>query len=124
MPRPAGARRGEGKPETFTFLGFTHYCAVNSIGRFVVQRKSAAKRVVARLQQIKQELRRRMHEPPALVGEWLKRVVTGFYQYHAVHGDLPTLGRFRYPARPVVAADVMPSQSTAEAKLGAFQPAL
>ena len=89
-------QRGEGKPETFTFLGFTHYCAVSSIGRFVVQRKSAAKRVAARLQQIKQELRRRMHEPPALVGEWLKRVVTGFYQYHAVHGNLPTLGRFRY----------------------------
>jgi RNA-directed DNA polymerase len=88
--------RGEGKPETFTFLGFTHYCGVNSAGHFVVQRKSAAKRMRAKLQQLKQELRRKMHEPPALVGQWLKRVVTGHYQYFAVPGNRPALSLFRH----------------------------
>jgi group II intron reverse transcriptase/maturase len=61
-------KRGKGKPETFTFLGFTHYCGRNSKGHFVVWRRTAAKRMRARLQAIKQELRRKMHEPAAQVG--------------------------------------------------------
>lgn len=89
-------QRGEGKPETFTFLGFTHYCAENSKGYFVVERKTAAKRMSAKLQQIKQELRRRMHEPVGHTAEWLKRVVNGYYQYHAVPGNTDALGRFRH----------------------------
>jgi RNA-directed DNA polymerase len=88
-------RRGAGKAETFTFLGFTHYCGTNSKGYFVVWRRTAAKRMRAKLQAIKQELRRKMHEPVGVVGEWLKRVVTGYYRYHAVPGNTLVLGRFR-----------------------------
>jgi len=88
-------QRGEGKPETFTFLGFTHYCGTNSQGHFVVWRRTAAKRMRAKLQAIKQELRRKMHEPVGAVGEWLKRVVAGYYRYHAVPGNIVVLGRFR-----------------------------
>ena len=87
--------RGEGKPETFTFLGFTHYCGRNSKGSFVVWRRTAAKRMRAKLLQLKQELRRKMHEPVGVVGEWLKRVVQGYYRYHAVPGNIAALGRFR-----------------------------
>src|SRR3954471_17558615 len=54
--------RGEGEPETFTFLGFTHYCGKSPKGYFVVWRRTAAKRMRAKLQAIKQELRRKMHE--------------------------------------------------------------
>ena len=89
-------QRGEGKPETFTFLGFTHFCGENSAGYFVVWRRTAAKRMNAKLQQIKQELRHRMHAPKAATGEWLKQVMTGYYQYHAVPGNLGTLTRFRW----------------------------
>jgi RNA-directed DNA polymerase len=88
-------QRGEGKPETFTFLGFTHYCGRNSKGSFVVWRRTAAKRMRAKLLQLKQELRRKMHEPVGVVGEWLKRVVQGYYRYHAVPGNIVVLGRFR-----------------------------
>ncbi len=88
-------RRGEGKPETFTFLGFTHYCGTNSKGYFVVWRRTAAKRMRAKLRQVKQELRRKMHEPVSVVGEWLKRVVEGYYRYHAVPGNIVMLGLFR-----------------------------
>ena len=88
-------QRGEGKPETFTFLGFTHYCGTNSKGHFVVWRRTAAKRMRAKLQGIKQELRRKMHEPVGVVGGWLKRVVEGYYRYHAVPGNIVVLGRFR-----------------------------
>jgi RNA-directed DNA polymerase len=88
-------KRGEGKPETFDFLGFTHYCGTKK-GRFIVWRKTAGKRMRAKLQQLKQELRRRMHQPLAQVGEWLGSVQRGYYQYHAVPGNSATLGRFRH----------------------------
>jgi RNA-directed DNA polymerase len=96
--RQAVARRrarGEGKPETFTFLGFTHYCGVNSKGYFVVWRRTASKRMRSKLQQIKQELKRRMHEPVAVVGQWLRSVTSGYYQYQAVPGNLACLRNFR-----------------------------
>src|SRR5437868_6073235 len=62
-------KRKQGKPETFTFLGFTHYCGRNSKGHFVVWRRTAVKRLRAKLLAIKQELRRKMHEPIVLIGE-------------------------------------------------------
>lgn len=88
-------RRGEGKPESFTFLGFTHYCGINSKGQFNVWCRTAVKRMAAKLAQIKSALRQRMHQPVAQVGMWLKRVVNGYYQYHAVPGNTRTLHRFR-----------------------------
>ena len=88
-------RRDEGKPDTFTFLGFTHCCGHNSKGSFVIRRRTASQRMRAKLLLLKQELRRRMHEPVSAVGEWLKRVVHGYYLYHAVPGNLPMLSRFR-----------------------------
>lgn len=87
--------RGEGKPESFTFLGFTHRCETNSKGYFTLRRQTERKRLEAKLQQVKQELRRRMHAPVPEVGEWLGRVVNGFYQYHAVPGNWVNLYRFR-----------------------------
>jgi group II intron reverse transcriptase/maturase len=87
--------RGEGEPESFTFLGFTHYCGTNSAGKFTIRRQTARKRLEAKLQQVKQTLRARMHEPVPKVGEWLRRVLNGFYQYHAVPGNWVSLKRFR-----------------------------
>ena len=87
--------RGEGQPESFTFLGFTHSCGINSKGRFTIRRQSVRKRLEAKLQQVKQELRSRMHDPVPEVGKWLKRVLEGFYQYHGVPGNTPSLRRFR-----------------------------
>jgi RNA-directed DNA polymerase len=90
-------RRGEGKPETFTFLGFTHYCGKRkSDGTFIVWRETAKKRLVAKLKAIKVELIRRKHDPTAQVGEWLQKVVLGYYQYHAVPGNKTRLGLFRH----------------------------
>jgi group II intron reverse transcriptase/maturase len=90
-------QRGEGKPETFTFLGFTHYCGKRRRdGTFIVWRKTAKKRMVAKLRAIKAELVRRKHHPSAQVGEWLTKVVQGYYQYHAVPGNLNPLHVFRH----------------------------
>ena len=89
-------RRGEGKPETFTFLGFTHYCGRTRNGSFTIWRRTAGKRLRAKLSEIQQTLRLRMHQPVGKVGEWLGRVVKGYYLYHAVPGNLSSLGVFRH----------------------------
>lgn len=90
------AERGEGKPEAFTFLGLQHICGKNRLGRFEIRRITDGKRRRKKLQELKQELRRRMHAPIAKVGEWLQSVLRGYYQYHAVPGNLATLSRFRH----------------------------
>ena len=89
------AARGEGEVESFTFLGFSHYCGVSSRGYFAVWRRTARKKLEAKLQEVKQTLRARMHEPLRVVGEWLGRVLRGYYQYHAVPGNLEALTLFR-----------------------------
>jgi RNA-directed DNA polymerase len=91
-------RRGEGKPETFDFLGFTHICGKNGLGRFAVRRKTIRKRMGAKLRQLKQELRRRMHDPVRQTGQWLKSVVQGYFNYYAVPGNLDSLSVFRHRA--------------------------
>src|SRR5271157_4070723 len=71
-------RRGEGRPETFNFLGFTHICGKKrSSGRFTVVRQTVRKRLQAKLNEVKAELRRRMHHPIPEVGQWLRSVVDG-----------------------------------------------
>jgi RNA-directed DNA polymerase len=88
-------RRGEGKPETFDFLGFTHISGKNSLGRFLVRRKTIRKRIRGKLRKVKQQLRRRMHDPLPQTGRWLRSVVQGHFNYYAVPGNLASLGAFR-----------------------------
>jgi group II intron reverse transcriptase/maturase len=88
-------RRGEEKPETFDFLGFTHISGKNGKGFFTVKRRTIHKRMRGKLRQIKQQLRERMHDPVLQTGEWLKSVVQGYFNYHAVPGNLDRLKAFR-----------------------------
>jgi len=89
-------RRGLGKPETFAFLGFTFICGKSRRGRFLLQRKTRSDRMRAKLQDIKVELRRRMHWPIPEQGKWLRQVVTGFFNYHAVPTNGRALSVFRF----------------------------
>ena len=70
-------RRGEGKPDKFDFLGFTHISGKNGLGRFTVRRKTIRKRMGAKLREIKQQLRERMHDPVRQTGQSLKSIVQG-----------------------------------------------
>ena len=88
-------RAGLGKPETFNFLGFTHICGKTKRGRFMVLRQTVRKRMQAKLQQIKVELRRRMHDPIPEVGKWLTSVVGGHIRYFGVPGNRYALAHFR-----------------------------
>lgn len=88
--------RGDGKPDTFDFLGFTHYCSeTRKNGRFTVKRKSNGKRMCRRLVELSAALRRRMHWPIPAQGAWLRQVVQGWFQYHAVPHNIRALRRFR-----------------------------
>ncbi len=90
------AKRGEGKPETFNFLGFTHICGKNhETGYFMVVRKTIGKRMAAKLKAIGQKLRQRMHESPQGTVKWLQAVVRGYFQYHAVPRNEARLRTFR-----------------------------
>jgi len=88
-------RRKEGKPETFNFLGFTHICRNTQKGGFCVIRKTMTKRLRAKLRELKEELMRRRHEPVKVLGAWLASVVRGYFNYHAVPGNIFTMAAFR-----------------------------
>src|SRR5467141_3514874 len=88
-------RKGEGKPDTFDFLGFTHISGKNGIGRFTVRRKTIRKRMGAKLREIKQQLHERIHDPVRQTGQWLKSVVQGYFHYYAVPGNIDSLSVFR-----------------------------
>ena len=89
-------RRGLGKPQTFTFLGFIFICGKSQRGQFLLMRKTRADRMRAKLRDIKEQLRRRMHEPIPIQGRWLRAVVTGYFAYHAVPTNLRAINAFRY----------------------------
>jgi group II intron reverse transcriptase/maturase len=88
-------RRGLGKPETFSFLGFTLICGRSLRGRFLLKRRSRRDRMKAKLKEVAGELRRRMHQTIPEQGTWLKQVVTGYFAYHAVPTNWAALGAFR-----------------------------
>jgi group II intron reverse transcriptase/maturase len=96
--RYAGARRaarGLGKPETFNFLGFTHICGKTRQGRYSVVRRTMAKRVRAKLQEVKAELERRLHQSIPEQGRWLGSVVVGHLRYYGVPLNFHSLRAFR-----------------------------
>ena len=89
-------RRGLGKPETFKFLGFVFISGKSRRGDFQIRRKSRGDRMMAKLREIKEALRKRMHEPIPEVGKWLAQIVAGYFAYHAVPTNSMALHAFRY----------------------------
>ena len=89
------AARGLGKPETFSFLGFTHMCGRTRSGWFQLKRITIAKRLRAALREVKDQLRSRMHLPIPEQGRWLASVVRGHMAYYAVPGNVQAVAAFR-----------------------------
>jgi RNA-directed DNA polymerase len=90
------AQRGLGHPETFTFLGFVHICATTRAGKFQLKRTTIAKRMRAKLHDIKAKLNGMMHLPIPEQGAWLAGAVRGYYAYHAVPTNSRAMTRFRF----------------------------
>jgi group II intron reverse transcriptase/maturase len=89
------AARGEGKPETFGFPGFTHICARSKSGRFWIRRITISKRMRAKLKEVTSLLRRRRYLPIPEQGRWLASVVRGHMAYYAVPGNAGAVSAFR-----------------------------
>jgi RNA-directed DNA polymerase len=88
-------RRGLGRPETFSFLGFTHVCGKTRAGRFALRRRTIAKKMVAKLRELNALLKQRRHWPIAEQGQWLGSVVRGHTAYYAVPGNSHAVSAFR-----------------------------
>jgi group II intron reverse transcriptase/maturase len=90
-------RRGDGKPETFDFLGFTHICGKSRKGgRFTIRRHTMRKRLHRKVREVREELYRRRHEPTAVIGQWLRTILVGHYRYYGVPHNSGRLSAFRY----------------------------
>ena len=89
-------KRGLAKPETFKFLGFVLICGKSRRGDFQIKRKSRRDRMRAKLQEIKEGLRRQMHRPIPETGKWLGQIVAGYFAYHAVPTNSAAISAFRY----------------------------
>ncbi len=89
------AARGAGGPDTFDFLGFTHICGTSRDGRFALKRITIAKRLRAKLAEVKVQLKRRMHESIPEQGRWLASVLRGHTAYYAVPGNIAAVQAFR-----------------------------
>lgn len=92
-------RIGMRRPETFDFLGFTHYCAVSRDGRFIVKRKTQRKRMIRKLKELRIEVRRHMHRPVAEQHEWLSRILRGHFAYFGVSSNMRAMASFAYEVR-------------------------
>jgi RNA-directed DNA polymerase len=88
------AKRGQGKPETFDFLGFTHICGKSSRGYFTILRKTSKKKFQLKLSDLKKKMLRKRHDDLATVGRWLQSVQRGWCQYYAVPGNSARLRQF------------------------------
>ncbi len=89
-------RNGQGKPQTFNFLGFTFICGRSRRGAFLLRRHTRRDRMRAALRELKDEMRRRRHDSLAEQGRWLRAVVAGYFAYHAVPTNAHALGAYRH----------------------------
>jgi RNA-directed DNA polymerase len=89
-------RRGEGRPQTFNFLGFTHYCAKTRRGRFIVLRKTQRQRMNRKLKEMRRQMWRQMHRPVREQHAWLSAALRGYYAYYGITGNSRSLGCFRH----------------------------
>lgn len=95
-------RDGEGKPSTFDFLGFTHYCSKSQNGRFRVKRKTSRKKLQVKLRQSKEWLKLNRHENVDLVLDRFCRSLNGYYNYYCITDNIPHVSNFNHKIRSIL----------------------
>ena len=92
-------RRGEGKPETFNFLGFTHYCSTSKNGKFRVKRKTSRKKFNKKVKEMSKEIREKviiLGLPIKDIVSWMNQVLTGYFHYYGITDNSEMLSSFRF----------------------------
>jgi len=77
-------RKGRGKPETFDFLGFTHYCSKSSKGKFRVKRKTSGKKFKAKVKAFKEWLKTERHQDVKEIMKTIRAKLIGHYRYYGI----------------------------------------
>ena len=88
-------RTGNGKPATFDFLGFTHYCGKSKQGKFRVKRKSSRKKVQGKLKESKEWLKSNRNKNIHLIMERFRRSLVGYYNYYCITDNSQTVNDFK-----------------------------
>ena len=101
LPAMARQQRGARRPETFAFLGFTHYCGWTRDGRFIVKHKTQSKRLTRKLKELRQEALRRMHTPLTEQHRWYASVLRGHYGYFGMPHNWRSLNGFLHQVRRI-----------------------
>ena len=99
LPAISRARRRQRRPETFDFLGFTHYCGWTRDGRFVVKRKTQSKRMSRKLRELRLRARQMMDAPVAVQHRWLCSVLRGHYAYYGLPSNFRSMNAFWWEVR-------------------------
>ncbi len=119
LPNETGTQRGEGKPETFDFLGFTHISGKDRNGSLRREAQNDQQADAGQVAGNQAATPQRMHEPVAQTGKWLRSVVQGYFNYHAVPGNIDSLSRISLSGDSALAEHVDPSGPEAPPDLGA-----
>ncbi|WP_456639054.1 group II intron reverse transcriptase/maturase [Bradyrhizobium sp. USDA 10063] len=101
LPAMARRQRGARRPDTFAFLGLTHYCGWTRDGRFIVKRKTQSKRMTRKLKALRQEAWQIMHAPMATQHRWYSSVLRGHYGYYGVPHNWRSLNGFLQEVRRI-----------------------
>jgi RNA-directed DNA polymerase len=88
-------REGHRRPETFEFLGFTHIAGQSRRGAFLLNRRTSGKKRKAKLESLREDMRRRRHQPVPAQFAWLSSVLEGHYRYYGVPTNSRALRSFR-----------------------------
>ena len=110
--------RDLGKPKTFDFLGFTHYCATRRSGSgFVLGRTPIRSRMQTKLREIKEQLRATRHDGIEAQGQWLAKVLRGWLAYYALPMSAPAITATIPASRAVRRANGAVSSGRRSAKI-------
>ena len=90
---------GKSKPETFNFLGFTHYCSKGRNGKFRVKRKTSRKKFVKKCKEIHRRIKEMRTLSIASIIKKLNQILTGYYHYYGITDNSNSLNAFAYRVR-------------------------
>jgi len=93
------ARKRGDKPDTFDFLGFTHYCSKSSKGWFRVKRKTSRKKFRKKLKEMNSLIKAKRHMPVSELIQWINKVLDGYYNYYAITDNTPMCSAVVYRVR-------------------------
>ncbi len=87
-------RAGKGKPETFNFLGFTHYCSKSRNGKFRVKRKTSRQKFIKKCREVHQRIKEMRTLPVRDIIHKLNQILVGYFHYYGITDNFDSLNDF------------------------------